>query len=358
MTPLSAEDEALPYVLCYAPSMQAPEDVRAFVQAAKAKGASDESLIALLKQAGWPSREALAALREYYEQATGIPLPARGASGESARDAFFHLLAFCTLAAWTISLGSLLFTLIEQAFPDAVTSVRREIFVMQSIATEIASLLIAFPVYLLVSRSIVRETARRPGVSESGVTRWLTWLALLIAAGIIIGDLITFVAWLLRGELSVRFVLKVIVVGILAGGVFWYYLGSLGAVRRPPNRLFAAAAAIAVVASIAGGFVQTGPPGRQRARAADQRRVEHLQRFVHEAHARWVATSAMPKEFPLDLRDPETGRPYEYRVRSGPEFEVCAVFDTEGASELSYTDRRWHHRRGRHCFQFDARVAP
>ena len=32
---------------------------------------------------------------------------------------------------------------------------------------------------------------------------------------------------LLGGELSLRFVLKVLVVGVIAGGVFGYYLGEL-----------------------------------------------------------------------------------------------------------------------------------
>ncbi|HET8549975.1 MAG TPA: DUF5671 domain-containing protein [Bryobacteraceae bacterium] len=338
--------------------MQPAANLDTFIAAAKEKGASDESLVALLKQAGWPARDVLAALRRYYEEATGVSLPARGGSGESAREAFLHLLAFCTLATWTFALGSLLFTLIDRTFPDPVTSVSRQIFVMQAIATEIASLLIAFPTYLLVSRSISRDSLKRPGASESPVTRWLTWLALLITAAVIIGDLIAFLTLFLRGELTVRFVLKVIVVAALAGGVFWYYLGSLGAVWRPANRLFASVAAASVIAAIIAGFVQIGPPARQRSLAADQRRVEHLHRFVQEARNSWVASSTLPQTLPYDLRDPVTGAAYEYRIRSGPQYELCAVFDTEGDAELFYTSRRWYHRAGRHCYQLDARVLP
>jgi hypothetical protein len=338
--------------------MQPSSDLAAFIAAAKAKGASDESLIALLKQAGWPVRDVLAALRRYYEETTGIALPARGSSGESAREAFLHLLAFCTLATWTVALGSLLFTLIEYAFPDPVMVQRGYLHIRYSVATEMASLFVAFPIYLLINRIIFRESAKRPAAVESGVTRWLTWLALLIAAGVIIGDLITFLAWFLRGELSVRFVLKVLVVGVLAAGVFWYYLGSLGMVRRLSNRLFATAATACIVASIVGGFLVTGSPDRQRAFTADQRRIEHLQRFANDAHAQWAGTQTLPNTLPSNLRDPVTGQPYEYRPLSGPSYQICAVFETEGDSETRYRARTWHHPAGRHCYTFDARVLP
>lgn len=338
--------------------MQPSNDLAAFIAAAKAKGASDESLAGLLKQSGWPQREVLAALRRYYEETTGIALPARGSSSESPREAFLHLLAFCTLGTWTVALGSLLFTLIEHAFPDPVMAYRGYIPVLYSVATEIASLVVAFPIYLFVNRIILRESARRPAALESGVTRWLTWLALLIAASVIIGDLIAFLAWFLRGELSVRFVLKVLVVGVLAAGVFWYYLGSLGMVRRLSNRLFAATATACIVAAIVGGLLVTGPPGQQRAFAADQRRIEHLQRFANEAHNHWVGTQTLPRSLPSDLRDPVTGQPYDYQPRSGPTYQLCALFDTEGDTGQYRRLPKWHHPKGRHCYTFDARVLP
>jgi hypothetical protein len=39
--------------------------------------------------------------------------------------------------------------------------------------------------------------------------------------------LITFLTFFLRGELTSRFVAKVAVVLVIAGGVYWYYVGSL-----------------------------------------------------------------------------------------------------------------------------------
>jgi len=66
-----------------------------------------------------------------------------------------------------------------------------------------------------------------PEKLESSVRKWLTYIALLIAAGIVVGDLITFLTYFLRGELTARFVARVATVLLIAGGVFWYYFGSL-----------------------------------------------------------------------------------------------------------------------------------
>jgi hypothetical protein len=55
----------------------------------------------------------------------------------------------------------------------------------------------------------------------------MRFIALLIAAGIVIGDLIAFLTYFLRGELTARFAAKVATVLLISGGVFWYHFGSL-----------------------------------------------------------------------------------------------------------------------------------
>jgi hypothetical protein len=200
-----------------------------FIEAAKGKGASDEFLVNLLSQEGWAAKDIYAAFRRHYEGLTGLALPTRGeGSGESARDAFLYLLAFSTLATWTIALASLLFTLIDRWFPDPVVAQRYYYEGSRyAVSSEMACIIVAFPIYLLVMRFILREVEKHPEKIESAVRKWLTYVALLVTAGIVIGDLITFLAYFLRGELTARFVLKALVVIAIAGSIFWYYLGFL-----------------------------------------------------------------------------------------------------------------------------------
>jgi hypothetical protein len=59
------------------------------------------------------------------------------------------------------------------------------------------------------------------------VRKWLTYITLYIATGIIIGDLITLLTYVLNGDLTLRFVLKVLAVLLIAGSIFGYYLWDL-----------------------------------------------------------------------------------------------------------------------------------
>ncbi len=52
----------------------------------------------------------------------------------------------------------------------------------------------------------------------------MTYLTLFIAALFVLGDLITLVFYLLSGETTVRFLLKVLSVASITGGIFGYYL--------------------------------------------------------------------------------------------------------------------------------------
>ncbi len=90
-----------------------------------------------------------------------------------------------------------------------------------------ASLIVAFPVYLITMRILLNDLARKPDKAESGVRKWLTYFALLISASAVIGDLVTSVNYFLRGQFTTPFLLKVLTVLVIAGGIFWYYVAPL-----------------------------------------------------------------------------------------------------------------------------------
>src|SRR2546426_7804340 len=200
--------------------------LQSFIDTSKSKGAEDEFLAALLTRRGWPAGDVYAALGHYWESTTGLAIPERAGAGESARDAFLYLLSFSTLATWTTAIGSMLFQFINHWFPDAVS--RSDAYDLRSAVTwQMACAAVAFPIYLLVMRLILREAAHHPERLESGVRKWLTYLALLGTAGAMICDLICFLDYFLIGELTMRFVLKAATVMLISGSVFAYYLGSL-----------------------------------------------------------------------------------------------------------------------------------
>src|SRR6185436_17021366 len=108
-------------------------------------------------------------------------------------------------------LGSLLFQFVNRAFPDPAAGefdVSRE-----SIRWSVSALIVAFPVFMYVSRLTNRTVAANPGTPSSPVRRWLTYLTLFSAACVLIGDVMSLVYNALGGELTTRFALKVLIVG-------------------------------------------------------------------------------------------------------------------------------------------------
>ena len=89
------------------------ENLLEFIKAAKSHGIADDTLVGLLKGRGWPQEIIYDGLAAHYENAAGLKIPTRNRSGAAAKDAFYYLLAFSTLATWTVGFGSLMFLLIE-----------------------------------------------------------------------------------------------------------------------------------------------------------------------------------------------------------------------------------------------------
>lgn len=206
--------------------MSSSQELREFIAAAKSAGASDETLIGLLQGRGWPKDDAYRALGDDYESRSGLRVPVYKRSG-SARDAFLYLFSFSALGTWTIGLGALLFTLIDNWIRDPLSSNYGYVSLQNQIAASLASVIVAFPIYLLTMGYILRRIEVHADKLESPVRKWLTYLALLVAAAVVLCDLIAFLTHFLQGELTARFVAKDTVVLIIAGGVFWYYMGAV-----------------------------------------------------------------------------------------------------------------------------------
>ena len=93
-----------------------------FIEVLKAQGASDEFLVALLRQNGWTEKRIYQAFSAWYEARTGKAEPSGGGRIEAAKDAFLYLLSFSMLGTWTVAPGSILFILIERWIRDPLST--------------------------------------------------------------------------------------------------------------------------------------------------------------------------------------------------------------------------------------------
>lgn len=342
-----------------------------FIERAKASGASEASLVGILTARGWPEKEVYEALAVQYERLTGISIPNRTGGATAAKDVFFYLLIFSTLATWTIALGSMAFTLIDWWLTDTLFSPGyTQAFESYNIAAAMASMLVAFPIFLLVSRAVVRDARSNPEKLNSPVRKWLTYLALVIAAGVLIGDLIAALTYLLRGEITSRFLAKSCVVLVLSGGVFFYYFFGLRKPEEPEVRSrfgrdawMAAVSGAAVVVMIVLGFAHIGAPSAQRILRADQKRVQDLYQISLQINTHWNTGGKKIPEHLDELRntplaDPITRTAYEYRVKEGSKYELCGVFSAPSKREKSGSNNAWSHPAGRYCYSLDAAQQP
>lgn len=190
---------------------------------------ADEFVVMLLRQNGWSERRIFRAYSALYADVLGMPLPTRLHRAENARDAFLYLLNFITLGFWTVALGQALYDLIAHWFPDPTQDAPYAKLLRDEIAWQVATVIVAFPIFLFVHTRIQRELQRRPDLYDSGVRKWLTYLALVIAAIVVITDAVWFLEALIMGELTTRFVLDSLVLLVLGGGVFGFYLKTIEA---------------------------------------------------------------------------------------------------------------------------------
>jgi len=207
--------------------MATNDELHDFVKDALGRGESRANVEAVLVRADWGVARARAAIAEFADVEFPIPVP-KPRQSLDARDAFLYLVLFSTLYISTFNLGSVIFEFINRTFPDPAFRGNAQ-WALSALRWSIASLVVAVPVFLFVSSQTGRAIKRDPAKRGSKVRRWLAYLTLAIASGILIGDFITLVFNALGGELTMRFVLKVATVAAIAGGVFLYYLWDLKA---------------------------------------------------------------------------------------------------------------------------------
>jgi hypothetical protein len=201
-----------------------------FVAHARKKGMDHATIRMLLLSNGWKEKDVAEALTaETLDMPVPVP-PDRG----GAREAFLHLLNFAAFYTAIIAVTVLYFTYINRLFPDPALdpSYRYDTPDFSGIRWSLASVIVAFPLFLWISRILLREMRAVPEKASSIIRRWLTYLTLFLAAITIMVDGMTLIYNLLEGELSIRFLLKVFVVLALAGLTFTYYFLSL---QRSPR---------------------------------------------------------------------------------------------------------------------------
>ena len=294
----------------------------------------------------------------------------------TAKDFFLWAGAMVAFYWSVIAFIFLVFNYIEYTFPNVLTYYPSDPY-QSGISYQMASIIVLFPLYLWLMHIIRRSIENDPSRKEIWVRRWALILTLFVAGIAIAADLITLLTTFLNGEeLTTAFLLKVLVILLVAGGVFMHFSADLKGYWElfPARRSYVriGVAVLAVITIVSGFFIVGTPQDARKARFASER-VYALQDIQSRVTNYWQAKRALPASLaslsdPLTYGpvpvDPETGEPYTYQATGALSFKLCATFNKE--SRTGYAETRammpvpegikgmaqdtWQHGAGEVCF--------
>lgn len=350
-------------------------------------GRTPEEVKQHLLLVGWSEDDAARAIIDALV-ALGAPRPAyirtTGWRLASTVEVVLNFFSFILLGTVAVSLGVLYYQIINKFFPDplAVRYYYDGHFSIHAIHYSIASLIVAFPIYVATLFLWFKRFRENTDRMESKLTKWLTYLVLLVAAIMVIGDLIVALFYFLQGELTLRFFLKAMVILVIAGAIFGFYFLERRKIQykqdipRKIFQLFGWAVTAFVFLGIVLGFVVGGSPMTERKRKFDMQRVNDLRGMASCISVFSKDRKRLPASLDellensgtancgMYMTDPGTNVPYEYHIitpmaKNGSvvtaEFELCAVFDLAssnrgtGARSIDYFDKWSDHSEGHEC---------
>ena len=200
--------------------MAVGKELSRFTRDALAAGKTRKEIGQALAASGWSASEISDALGAWADTAFAPPIP-RPQSTVSARDFFIYALMFGVMIFGAIYLVQLFHALIDLWFDEGAYRVNRQI------RWALAVLIVSTPVYLWLTLRERGKLAADPALYRSAIRRWLTYITLLLSATVLLGDLMAVIYAFLNGDFTLQFLLKALVVAIVAGFIFLYYLGDI-----------------------------------------------------------------------------------------------------------------------------------
>lgn len=292
------------------------------------------------------------------------------------KDFFLWAGAMVALYVGVFEYIALVWDYINYAIPDPLQYFPADPY-QSGISWEMASLIVLTPLFILLMWLIRRDIRTDASRREIWPRRWLLFLTLFLAGLTIAVDLIYVLYAFLNGtDITARFLLKALVVLLVAAVGFMHFLADLWNYweQYPSrNRLVAAATGLLVIATIVVGFFVVGTPAQARLYRFDEQKVNDLQSIQAQIVSYWQAKQKLPASL-SDLSDPisgftapidpQNGEPYTYRITgaSAMAFELCANFNAasrgneQGISAPALpaskgVQESWKHGAGQTCFE-------
>ena len=201
--------------------------------------------------------------------------------------------------------------------------------VLSALPVFVAALLILFPLLFVLSRKVrkmIEESKQMDKISYAIIV-----FILIVSAGLIIVPIIVLLSFLLRGDISISLLLKVLFTIFVGGGVFYYYLGVLRRFHARPY-VFGIIACLTVSLVVIVSIFLINPVTLPEVEKA-HRTINRLDSTVRSLEDEYLSKGALPDV--LDAKVPygrhgygfDEGIDIRYTRTDRTTYTLCASFE-------------------------------
>ncbi len=206
--------------------MDEAEKLNEFIKGSIKAGKSFEQIKTALSDAGWSKQEIDIACAQFYpieNYPIGVPRPE---NYKSPRMFFLNVNFFIILYIFTYNIIAIAFTLLDYYLPDGLGKTGGFFYKSQSIQVatrdNLAVLLVLAPIIYFIHRIITKTTSyiQHP---PSLIRLILIYLTLSFFALIVLVTICSSVYFFLSGELSLRFIIKLLILATISFLLYHYF---------------------------------------------------------------------------------------------------------------------------------------
>lgn len=267
---------------------------------------------------------------------------------------FLSLGAIISLITIVATGLSLFFETLTRKMPDILNSYYEygyNSYTYDNMRSMLATLLIFFPIFLILSYFWWKNIKAGLEGPNAVFFKWMMYVILFLASLVIVIDLVILVNYFVSGEITIRFIYKVLGTILIAGTVWTYYYISLKNFidKKSKNKILKKILFIISVLLFLSltvfSFTVMGSPKMQRVLRLDERRISDLESIQWSVINYWQQKEILPQTL-NDLKDPisntfipidpefQIGKVYEYTVKDNLSFTLCADFSADSPQGL------------------------
>lgn len=258
--------------------------------------------------------------------------------------AFYYILSLVALIFVAISSAIIVFQIIDKSVFDAL-AYYGSYSNQSALRFGISALLISAPIFFLCVNLINNGLKKGEIDKESPLRNWLTYFILAVSAVVILGSLVGIINAFLSGEMTLKSILQLITVIIIASLVFSFYLydirrNKISKKDKAMKIFFFSSVSLVVIIFVSAWFFVESPK-MARERKIDEKVMNNIHSLESYINSYYEKEEKLPEDlsevnsvagvvnFNQFLINPVSGEKIEYKKMGERDFELCANFRTD-----------------------------